>query len=337
MKIKIILLACIGALFVSCRSLSETELPTRIPTAVINQTIPFENTANGIAEEIIPAFTQTPRPTSTLIPSATFIPSPTQIPTATDPAPTLLAVPPTISLEEAGLLITPTETIEPTATYWPTVTRQVLSAAESAGLASCQNRTVPPDFLVFATQQFTLPESYIPPNLVSTTDYFDSTVTLDDPQFIRQTILEPLQRMIAEMHALGLRPTIISAYRSFQEQALAWHWWNSQYPGRVAILSARPGYSEHQLGTTIDFGSPEIRNLFHVDFAGTSEGVWLTNNAYRFGFTLSYPVDSYDVTGYKWEPWHFRYVGEEMAEYLFNSGQILTSWQIANLPPPCIP
>jgi hypothetical protein len=87
-------------------------------------------------------------------------------------------------------------------TYWPTVTRQVLSAAESAGLGPCQNRTVPTDFLIFATQQFTLPESYIPPNMVLTTDYFDSSVTLDNPQFIRQTILEPLQRMIGEMHSL---------------------------------------------------------------------------------------------------------------------------------------
>jgi D-alanyl-D-alanine carboxypeptidase len=222
-------------------------------------------------------------------------------------------------------------------TYWPTVTRQVLSAAESAGLGPCQNRTVPADFLVFATQQFTLPESYIPPNMVLTTDYFDSSVTLDNPQFIRQTILEPLQRMIGEMHSLDLRPSIISAYRSYQEQALAWHWWNGQYPDRVAILSARPGHSEHQLGTTIDFGSPEIRHLFNVDFVNTSEGVWLRNNAYRFGFTLSYPVDSYPVTGYKHEPWHYRYVGVEMAEYLYNAGQLLTSWQITNLSPPCIP
>lgn len=336
MKAKILLLLCFVALFSACRALPERALPTRMPSAVIQEPTTGIS-ANLAATEAAVIFTQTSLPPSTPIPTPTFTSVPPQIPTATDPAPTPIMAPATAPPPETDPLFRATDTIEPTATYWPTVTRQMLSEAESSGLASCRNRTVPNDFLVFATQQFTLPESYTPPDMVLTTDYFDSSVTLDNPQFIRRSILEPLQQMIGEMHALGLRPSIISAYRSYQEQALAWHWWNSQYPDRVAILSARPGHSEHQLGTTIDFGSPEVRHLFHVDFAGTSEGVWLTNNAHRFGFTLSYPADTYNVTGYKWEPWHFRYVGLEMAEYLFNSGQILTSWQIANLPPPCIP
>ena len=231
---------------------------------------------------------------------------------------------------------TPTATIEPTATYWPTVTRQLLSNSESAGLAFCQNRSVSTELLTVVTQQFSLPESYVPPDLVSLSDYFDNSITLDQTLYVRQVVIDSLQRLIEEMHTAGLRPSIISAYRSFDEQALAWHWWSNQYPGRVAILSSRPGYSEHQLGTTIDFGSPALDHLFHVDFANTAEGVWLTNNAHRFGFTQSFPTNTYNITGIKYEPWHFRYVGTDLATQLSTSGQILTSCHIQNLSPPCI-
>jgi D-alanyl-D-alanine carboxypeptidase len=232
---------------------------------------------------------------------------------------------------------TPTATIDPTATYWPTVTRQVLTGSESAGLVPCQNRVVDTELLAYVTQQFSLPEFYVPADLTPLSDYFESSVTLGQDLYVRQIVIDPLQRLLGEMNAAGLYPSIISAYRSYGEQSLAWKWWSSQYPGRVAIMSARPGYSEHQLGTTVDFGSPALDNLFHVDFANTAEGVWLTKNAHRFGFTLSYPANTYDITGFKYEPWHFRYVGVDLATQLFNSGQILTSWQVANLAPPCIP
>ncbi|GJM39720.1 MAG: hypothetical protein DHS20C20_00020 [Ardenticatenaceae bacterium] len=237
----------------------------------------------------------------------------------------------------ATATLTPTATIEPTATYWPTVTRQVLPDSVAAGLPPCQSRIVNTELLAVVTQQFSLPETYVPPDLVPLADYFDDSITLGQTLFARQAIIEPLQRIIEAMNAAGLRPSIISSYRSYGEQQLAWNWWSSQYPGRVAILSARPGYSEHQLGTTIDFGSPAIDHLFHVDFANTAEGIWLKNNAHAYGFTLSFPNYTYDITGIKYEPWHFRYVGVNLATELFHSGQLLTSWQIEHIPPPCIP
>ena len=283
---------------------------------------------------------RTPLPIKTSTPIRTLTPLHEEIPKvpeSIESTPLSLTVPTKIPKEEASPALTPTPTTEPTATYWPTVTRQVLSETEIVDLVSCQYRAVSDDLLSMVTQQFGLPESYIPPDLVLLTDYFDSNLTLDQPLYVREIVVEPLRLMIFEMHAAELRPSIISAYRSYHEQALAWQWWNSQYPERVAIMSSQPGYSEHQLGTTIDFGSPELNHLFHVDFANTAEGIWLANNAHRFGFTLSYPENSYDVTGIKYEPWHYRYIGQEMAEYLYNLSQILTSWQVVNLPPPCVP
>ncbi len=331
-----------AALLISCQPTANNMPPTLATTFVINRTAMPDKSRNLDAVEVSSQPLPTPLPTMTSIPISTYTPSPLpqeEISTreSIEPTPSPSTTPTIISIEETNPTLTPSATTEPTATYWPTVTLQALSEAESAGLAPCQNRVISDDLLVAVSQQFPLPESYIPPDSLLLSDYFKSNVTLGQPLYVRRIVIEPLQVMISEMVAAGSQPSIISAYRSYQEQALAWQWWSSQYPGRVAIMSARPGYSEHQLGTTIDFGSPELNYLFHVDFANTAEGIWLANNAHRFGFTLSYPANSYDITGLKYEPWHYRYVGQEMAEYLFTSGQILTSWQIVNRPPPCIP
>lgn len=260
-------------------------------------------------------------------------------PTVTEIEVTPLSTPAAPRLLPTNTLVpsTPTATVEPTATYWPTVTRQKLPPEVAAGLTPCESRLVSDDLLLVVTQQFALPESYVPTNLVLLSDYFPNDVTRGLVLYARADMIEPLQHLMNDMNAVGLNPSILSAYRGYDEQALAWQWWGSQYPDRVAIMSARPGYSEHQLGTTFDFGSPALNHLFHVDFAIMDEGIWLADNAYRYGFTLTYPKDSYAVTGFKYEPWHYRYVGLELAGQLFNSGQNLTQWQLATMPPPCIP
>lgn len=231
-------------------------------------------------------------------------------------------------------------TLVPTATpaIWPTVTRLVLPAATAAELGPCASRIVDEsDLLVFVTQQYGLPDTYTPPDLVPLSDYFWTGVTVGIDSHVRVGLIDPLQRLLEDMHASDLRPSILSGFRSYDEQYLAWKWWNSQYPERVAIMSARAGHSEHQLGTTVDFGSPALNHLFHVDFATTPEGLWLAENAHRYGFTMSYPAGAYAFTGFKYEPWHYRYIGVELAAALYEAGQTLTEWQTIHLPPPCIP
>ena len=302
------------------------------------QSLPAEgSTATGTpippgATPTLPANTAQPTP-------AAVASDPTTAAAPVDPQATEPLTPnqptPTLSPTVAASLSTPAPT--PTPTLWPTVTRQVLPPEIAAGLMPCSQRTVPDELLILVTQQFALPESYAPLDLVPLDDYFGDSVTVGIENQVRQIILDPLQQIIEAMHAAGLHPSILSGYRSYDVQYLAWKWWNSQYPERVAIMSARAGYSEHQLGTTVDFGSPEIDHLFHVDFANTQEGLWLHDNAHLYGFTMSYPANSYEITGFKYEPWHFRYVGVELATQLYASGQILTQWQLEHLPPPCIP
>ena len=87
--------------------------------------------------------------------------------------------------------------------------------------------------------------------------------------------------------------------------------------------SARPGHSEHQMGTTMDITSPSVGNDLVSAFGDTPEGKWLAANAHTFGFVMSYPPGKEATTGYIYEPWHFRYVGKAEAAAVRASGLTL--------------
>ena len=275
-----------------------------------------------------------PDSTATLV--ATTAPLPTPItPHIVLPTSTAVPLPPTITAVPTQFhTATPTQT----ATSVPTATMT------ATPIASCTQRVPQDDLLTIVTQQYSLSRDYAPGDLVSLNDLLPFAVTKGYPNQLRQVAAEPLAAMIAEMQAAGLQPQLISGYRSYAQQEIAYRKWQEKEPERAAILSARPGHSEHQLGTAVDFGSPELPDIvgvpdieFHTYFYQTSEGVWLGENAHRFGFTLSYPRDGSDITGFFYEPWHFRYVGVELATALHESGQTLTAYQLANLPQPCVP
>jgi D-alanyl-D-alanine carboxypeptidase len=194
------------------------------------------------------------------------------------------------------------------------------------------------------TLDYGLSKEYAPQDLVPIGDVLPHAVTLGYPTEVRQQVLKPLVRMIEDMQAEGLRPQIQSGFRGYIAQALAWEKWNRLYPEHAAIISAPPGHSEHQLGTVVDFGSPELAGLvgepgieFHTDFAKTSEGLWLAEHAHEYGFTLSYTLDAFEISCFYYEPWHFRYVGREMAAQLRELGQTFTEYQLEHEPAPCIP
>lgn len=254
---------------------------------------------------------RTPMQAATLPPPPTVTPWPTATHTPT-PSPT------------ATPTVTPSATPTPTPTWTPTPPPM------------CQDR-IPPadDLLTLVTRDYGLGRAYIPADLVHLSDYFPLAVTLGYPNDVRAIIIEPLQQMIAAMQAAGLHPTIISGYRSYASQSIAWDKWITRYPDYGHWLSAPPGHSEHQLGTTIDFGSPELDNEFHTNFYLTGEGQWLLANAHRYGFTLSYPRDKFEITQFYYEPWHYRYVGVELATQLQDQGLTLTELLLATQPPPC--
>lgn len=116
---------------------------------------------------------------------------------------------------------------------------------------------------------------------------------------VADAVVEPLQDLIAAARAAGFRLRISSAFRSYKEQARLFR--SIKEKGRAA----RPGHSEHQLGTTIDLRLPSTKAI-----------VWLAEHAFEHGFALSYPPGQQRVTGYRPEPWHVRYVGRALAEEL---------------------
>lgn len=236
-----------------------------------------------------------------------------------------------------------TSTILPPATATPAPTEAATPVPTATPIALCSMR-MPQDLLMAVTLTYGLSREYEPPDLVPLADELPMQVTLGYPSEIRAVAFHPLVEMIEDMQAEGLRPQIISAYRSYAAQAIAWTKWNELYPERAAIISAPPGFSEHQLGTVVDFGSPELAEIvgeedieFHTYFYKTSEGAWLAENAHRYGFTLSFPAAASEATGFYYEPWHFRYVGTEMAALLREQGRSLTEYQLAIQPEPCIP
>ena len=130
---------------------------------------------------------------------------------------------------------------------------------------------------------------------------------------LRRRAAESLEEMAAAAAGEGLILTASSSYRSYAYQVEVYAR-NVRDLGREEAdrESARPGHSQHQLGLIVDFGS------ISDAFAQTAEGVWLAANASRFGWSLSYPDGYEEITGYRWESWHYRYTGVEIAQFIDN-------------------
>lgn len=123
-----------------------------------------------------------------------------------------------------------------------------------------------------------------------------------------------------------------SAYRSYDSQVRAHKYYvKTLGPTQADIASARAGHSEHQTGLTADISAGNSCILEEC-FADTVQGKWLAQNAYRFGFLLRYPEGLTPVTGYAFEPWHYRYVGIDLATELHVEG-VLTLEEFFDLPP----
>ena len=209
-------------------------------------------------------------------------------------------------------------------------------------LIPCNNRTSSDDLTIYIDKQYYISANYIPSDLVNIANFAPAHLIWGN-HMLRYETAVALGEMIDAMIEQDLQPIILSAYRDYEMQAASYAKWQREQPARADIISARPGSSEHQLGTTVDFGSPELVQLvgpniqFHQQFAHTSEGKWLATNAHLYGFTLSYPQGSFEITGYEYEPWHFRYIGIENATNLYEANTLLLAWQAENLPPPCVP
>jgi D-alanyl-D-alanine carboxypeptidase len=128
----------------------------------------------------------------------------------------------------------------------------------------------------------------------------------------------------------GLTLGIRSAFRSFETQCFTFNYMVETLGyDHASQYSARPGRSEHQLGTAVDVTAASVGWELTQDLATKKEGVWLASNAHRFGFALSYPEGYERLTGYGYEPWHFRYIGREAASEMAASGLTMIEYLLA--------
>lgn len=117
----------------------------------------------------------------------------------------------------------------------------------------------------------------------------------------------------------GYTMTIKSGFRSYATQAGLYNYYvNRDGFAAAETYSSRAGYSEHQTGLALDL------NWVDNSFASTPEAKWLYDNAYKYGFILRYLEGQEDISGFMYEPWHFRYVGTDLARTLYNNGNWLT-------------
>lgn len=174
--------------------------------------------------------------------------------------------------------------------------------------------------VVTKTQPLT-PKAYAPPDLVP----------WRDPAYeMRAEVAEHLEVLFeaAETEQLGLR--VISGYRSYETQRGTYASWVGLHGlASAEATSARAGHSEHQTGLAVDLDSTRGKCYLDDCFGETAEGRWVAQNAYRFGFVLSYPKGYRDRTGYAYEPWHIRYVGPRTAGVMHDRGLVLLDEYLA--------
>lgn len=141
-------------------------------------------------------------------------------------------------------------------------------------------------------------------------------------QYFHTDALSFLNQMFEAAKDDGIDLTIVSAYRSFETQADLKGSYLQSYGSGANTFSADQGYSEHQLGTALDFSTSDLGGTLS-GFGDTEAFAWLLANAHKYGFVLSYPKGN---TYYVYEPWHWRFVGEDLASDLKRDGANFYDW-----------
>lgn len=170
--------------------------------------------------------------------------------------------------------------------------------------------TLDPELLRKYSKVFFLSENYEPDDLKEIDEEF--SLNPEKEILVLADIEKFLDRMLTRAKRDDIDIKVLSAYRSFENQTVLKNGYLSRFGSGANAFSADQGYSEHQLGTTVDLTTPEIGGAY-TSFENTEAFKWLQENAHDYGFILSYPKGN---NYYTYEPWHWRFVGKELANFL---------------------
>ena len=172
------------------------------------------------------------------------------------------------------------------------------------------------DTTLLVNKHYLLDKDYIPDDLVNVSQNYAWGEV--GSQKVREIAYNAFLDMWNAANEEGYYLMINSSYRSYEDQEIVYNNYKNSSGERFAdSIAARPGSSEHQTGLALDIFSKTNTNK--NTFSQTDEAKWLKENAHNFGFILRYPEDKVDITGYSFESWHYRYVGVDIATYIYEN------------------
>ena len=180
-------------------------------------------------------------------------------------------------------------------------------------------------FTFLVNKEYVLSKKYVPELVEPNVNHCQAKGS--HKRYMRAEAAEALEQMFAAAKADGYDLWVKTAYRSYQNQYDTYTW-TLKYRGvqEAVYYHAVPGASEHQTGLAVDIVCKATNYDNNLSFEKTKEYAWLKENCYKYGFTLRYLEGKENITGYNYEPWHYRYVGVELATYLMEHGMTLEEY-----------
>lgn len=173
---------------------------------------------------------------------------------------------------------------------------------------------------ILVNKENRLPNNYIPKDLLP----INSNYTIN-MQYLRKEAKYHFEKMCSDAYKKGYSIFAVSTYRSSDYQEKLYNNYCLEKGIEYAsICSAKKDHSEHQTGLAVDVA--DIKGEYN-DFESTKEFVWIKNNSYKYGFILRYPKYKTNITGYIYEPWHYRYVGVNLAKKLYKNNLTLEEYK----------
>ena len=173
--------------------------------------------------------------------------------------------------------------------------------------------------LILVNKNNKLPKDYIPSELILLNNKYSI-----ENKYLQKEVAINFEKLSEDASKLGYKIIATSAYRDYEYQEILYNYYVETKGLEYADnCSARPGHSEHQTGLAVDvMGSNNDYNKFEE----SNEFKWMENNAHKYGFILRYPKNKTHITGFKYEPWHYRYVGKKVATIIYNKNITLEEY-----------
>ena len=257
----------------------------------------------------VPSSSPTPEvtPTPEITPTPEVTPDTTPTPSASaEPSPSAEPTPSASAEPSPSAEPTPVPTAEPT---------PVPSASPEADITSDDS------LLKISNMKHLISRDYVPKNLKT------PAVAMYQTQTLRAEAADAIEQMFTAAANDGYKLKLVSGYRSYDRQKVLWNTYVGRYGKKEASrIDAYPGASEHITGLSVDIGTTDDKCRLEACFAGTNAYQWLLSHCAEYGYVLRYPDGKESVTGIKFSPWSFRYIGTEEAKKVMSSGKTLEEY-----------